>query len=353
MTTFHDLPSRPAAGDPFRALLESAPDAFVIVDHEGRIVLVNSQTEKLFGYAREEILGQSVEILVPFRFRDRHPGHREGYQAEPRFRPMGAGIDLYARRKDGTEFPVEISLSPLQTEEGLFVTSAIRDVSDRRRFEERLRESLHEKEVLLREIHHRVKNNLQVISSLLNLQSVHLHDEAALAAFRESQGRIRSMALVHEKLYQSGDLARVDVGGYIQDLAGQLLRSYAPVGQVDLEVAVPELSLGVDTAIPCSLILNELISNSLKHAFPGGRRGAIRVTLRETGAERFTLEVEDDGIGFPEGLDPNRAETLGLQLVTTLAEQLDGSVVRVPRAGAAGGTTLRVEFGELRYRERA
>ncbi len=221
------------------------------------------------------------------------------------------------------------------------------------RVRERTREleaSLAEKEVLLKEIHHRVKNNLQVISSLLNLQSGYINDEAALQMFKESQNRVRSMALIHEKLYQSEDLARIDFAEYIQDLANYLIRMYGTgTYRVRLRVNVENVSLDVDMAIPCGLIVNELISNSLKYAFPMEDRALdeqqkseaeIRVDLRSDNSGNLMLIVNDNGVGFPENLDFRETESLGLQLVNTLTEQLEGSI----ELDRTSGTTFKITF---------
>ena len=221
------------------------------------------------------------------------------------------------------------------------------------RVHERTREleaSLEEKEVLLKEIHHRVKNNLQVISSLLNLQSGYINDEAALQMFKESQNRVRSMALIHEKLYQSEDLARIDFAEYIRDLTNYLLRMYGTgTYRVRLIVNVEDVSLDIDTAIPCGLMVNELVSNSLKYAFPMGDRSLdeqrefkaeISVDLRLDNDSNLILIVSDNGVGFPENLDFRETESLGLQLVNTLTEQLDGSI----ELDRTGGTTFKITF---------
>jgi PAS domain S-box-containing protein len=309
------------------AFLEAAPDAVVIVDCEGRIVLVNRLTEGMFGYGRRELLGQTVEVLVPDRFRREHVREREGYSRHPRTRPMGAGQELWGRRKDGSEFPVEISLSPLNTGHGAFITSIIRDITERRKTEERIKASLREKEVLLKEIHHRVKNNLQVTSSLLKLQSGYIQDKQARELFGESQNRIRSMALVHEKLYRSTDLSRVNFAEYIESLAGLLFRSYGvDASRIRLTLEGAPAQLTIEAAVPCGLIVNELLSNCLKHAFPDKRAGEIRVRIREAEDGCLALSIADNGVGLPPGLDIGKSDTLGLQLVRTLTRQLDGKL---------------------------
>lgn len=328
VSVVRDLTERLGAEAKFRGFLESAPDAVVVVDLDGRIAIVNTLTEQMFGYGREELVGLPVEALVPERFRQAHVHDRSGYSREPRTRPMGAGQELWGRRKDGSEFPVEISLSPIKTERGTMVTSIIRDITQRRATEDRIKASLREKEVLLKEIHHRVKNNLQITSSLLKLQSAYIQDPQAQEMFADSQNRIRSMALVHEKLYQSSDLSRVNFSEYVESLAALLFRSYGvDTNQIRLSIETDQVYLSIESAVPCGLILNELLSNCLKHAFPEKRAGEIRISVTEH-AEDMSLElvVADNGIGLPKGINLDQTETLGLQLVRTLTHQLNGNL---------------------------
>ncbi len=327
-----------------RGFLEAAPDAIVVVDLGGRIAIVNHLTEEMFGYPRDQLLGQPVELLVPERYRVRHVREREQYGREPRTRPMGAGRELTGRRADGSEFPIEISLSPLRTERETLVISIIRDTTERRRAEEQIKASLREKEVLLKEIHHRVKNNLQVTSSLLKLQSAYIEDPRARALFQESQNRIRSMALVHEKLYQSRDLSRIDFGDYAGSLAGLLLRSFGMARRIELAVRAERVFLPIDSAVPCGLILNELLSNCLEHAFPDGRPGMVVIEVALATDGRHLLAVSDDGVGLPAGFTLDRLDSLGLQLVQTLVDQLHGTLeLRRER-----GTSFRIRWPEAR-----
>ncbi len=226
----------------------------------------------------------------------------------------------------------------------------ISDITERKRAEEALRTSLEEKEILLREVHHRVKNNLQVVVSLLNLQSQNVPDERVREIFKESRNRIRSMALVHERLYQSSDLSHVDFAEYLRRLTTHLFHSYGlDAGRIELEVDAGDVRLDVNTAVPLGLIINELVSNAIKHAFPDGRRGKIAVGLKPLEGGRFRLAVSDDGAGFPEGVDFRNTESLGMQIVTMLAEQLEGKLALERGAG----TKFVLTFGEMRYRKRA
>jgi two-component sensor histidine kinase len=220
------------------------------------------------------------------------------------------------------------------------------ELAERKRAEEQIEASLKEKEVLLKEIHHRVKNNLQIISSLLSLQSMHVKDKGAVEMLRDSQSRVRSMALIHERLYKSEGLVKINLAEYIRDLSGYLLRSYeTKPDAIRLKLSADDVLMSIDTAIPCGLILNELISNSLKHAFPGKRGGEIRIGFHSDDEDRFVLTVGDNGIGFPEDLDLRSTKSLGLQLVNALTDQLEGSIELDRR----GGTEFKVTFAEPNY----
>lgn len=210
---------------------------------------------------------------------------------------------------------------------------AHREIVERAHAEAKIKASLKEKEILLQEIHHRVKNNLQVISSLLNLQSQGIQDKKILEVFQESQNRIRSMALIHEKLYRSSDLARVDFAEYIRNLASFLIRSYRSRA-VQLDLQASDIYLSIDNAVPCGLIVNELISNALKHAFVDGREGEICVAMQQLADQRVKLIVRDNGVGLPKDVDYMNTGSLGLQLVTMLVQQLEGILEIRNNAGA-------------------
>jgi two-component sensor histidine kinase/ligand-binding sensor domain-containing protein len=211
----------------------------------------------------------------------------------------------------------------------------------------RINSQLREKEILLKEIHHRVKNNLQIVSSLLKLQAGAVEDPAARAAFHESEDRVRSMSMIHDRLYQADDMARIDLADYLRSLSAHLFRSYGvSQSRVRLRLDLDRVELGLDSAIPCGLLINELVSNALKHAFPDDKQGEVTVGLRAVDGH-LVLRVADDGVGLPDDRD-RRDGSLGLQLVHTLAEQLGGTL----QQSGDPGTTFEVRFTEPQYKAR-
>ena len=213
--------------------------------------------------------------------------------------------------------------------------------------EEKIKKSLKEKELLLRELHHRVKNNLQIILSLINLQSNGIKDREDYEIFRESQSRVKSMAIIHEKLYQSADFASINFEEYIKSLASYLI-SYYSKDLIEVEINVEKgLVLNMDTAVPCGLIINELVTNSIKHAFRGINSGKICINLQSDDG-CFTLIVGDNGIGLPPGIDVKNPQKLGLQLVNSLTDQLEGKI----DFNGSYGTEFKIKFRELVYKKR-
>jgi PAS domain S-box-containing protein len=483
----------------FRRLLDATPAGLVMVDADGRIATANATAEQLFGYEAGRLAGQPVEVLVPERFRPPHPALRRAFEAGERPRLLGGGRDLVGLRRDGSEFPAGIAVSPVDMPQGRFALASIVDVTERKRSADEIRSlnatlerrvvertrqlsraqeiahlgsweldlvndslgwsdevyrifglapqefkatyaafleavhpddraavdaaysgsirdkhdtyeiehrvikratgevryvhekcehfrdesgrvvrstgmvhditerklaeqslrrtadeldrrtrelaaSLEHKEALLKEIHHRVKNNMQVVSSLLRLQSDALPDPAVREALAESQRRVRAMALLHEQLYRSSDLARVDFGSYVLDLASYLRRSLTPSSpHVEIRVDVENVLLEMDRAMPLGLLVSELVSNSLKHAFPSesgeGPRQVWVVARREPPCG-LTLTVGDNGVGLPELVDLEGPPSMGMGLVKAFVDQLQGRLAVARRPGTVVTVTL-------------
>jgi PAS domain S-box-containing protein len=326
----------------YRLHFENVTDVVYSITPELRVLGMSPSVERHLGYRPEELIGRPLQDLNLLA-----PEYLEAALSDTLRVLAGERIDSAVYEfiaRDGTRKLGEVSGAPLFREgEVVAVVAVARDISERVRAEEQIKASLREKEVLLKEIHHRVKNNLQVISSMLYLQSKNIQDRQTIEMFQESQYRVRSMALVHEWLYQSPDLARIDFAEYVRSLANHLFQSYGVNANViQLKINVDDVSLGVNTAIPCGLIINELVSNSLKHAFSDGREGEICIEVRVDRDGKHTLMVSDNGVGFPEDLDFRDAGSLGLQLVNTLVDQLEGTI----ELDRSGGTAFKIMFTE-------
>ena len=323
----------------YRRLFEAAKDGILILDAETGIILdVNPFMVEMLGYSPEQLLGKRLWELGLFKDVAANQDSFASLQQQEYIRYE----DLPLETADGRRWDVEFVSNVYQVDHRKIVQCNIRDITDRKRAQESLRELLREKESLLKEVHHRVKNNLQVISSLVRLQSAQVENPVAQAALRDMQNRIGSMALLHETLYQSGNFARIDLGVYLQSLCSQLFHSLvADPDSIQLRLDVASVSLDASQAVPCGLLVNELVSNCLKHAFPGGRTGEVRVELQSVdGGPAVRLRVADNGVGLPADFDLRQLKSLGLQLVSDLVGQLQGRL----EIGRGPGAVFEVVF---------
>lgn len=307
----------------FRVLAETSPTAILLYQGD-RIIYANPATERLLGYETDELLRMNFWDWVHGEFREevrqRGLSRLKGEAAPTRY-------ECKYLTKAGEERWLVASAGLIEYRGAPAGIASLLDITESKRAEERIRASLAEKVVLLKEVHHRVKNNLQIISSLLDLQSYSIHDERSRSCFRDSQDRIRSMALVHERLYLSKNFASIGLGEYVRDLSRHLFDSHTvDSDRISLDIHAGDLALDIDRAIPCGLIINELMINSLKHAFPGGRAGEISVDCALLNDGWIRVSVSDNGVGMPPNLDFMNAGTLGLQLVTLLVKQLGGRI---------------------------
>ncbi|MCG2736692.1 MAG: PAS domain S-box protein [Candidatus Methanoperedenaceae archaeon] len=335
-----ELQKTTVSKDHVENIIRSMFDMLVVATPDGTIQTVNKSICDLLGYRSEELKGRSIDVLIY----DEIP-HSESSWLKGLIK-NGSIINIEKNyvAKDGRKIPVLLSISNMCDVEGniIGIVFVAKDITERKRAEDQIKTSLEEKETLLKEIHHRVKNNMQIVSSLLDHQVQYIKDKKVIGIFTESQNRILSMSLVHEKLYQSKDLARIDFHNYINDLAANLFQSYsANSGKITLNISIENIQMDIDLAIPCGLIANELVTNSLKYAFPEGTEGEIKIAFRKKEQNMFEFVISDNGIGLQKDLDFRKTESLGLHLVTILAEnQLHGEIDLI----RGKGTEFQIKF---------
>ncbi|MGC9516077.1 MAG: PAS domain S-box protein [Methanomicrobiales archaeon] len=328
----------------YRSIFENTGTMTMIFDQDMKISLVNSEFEKFSKYSQEEILGKkSVSDFVAKEDLSRMKGYHRLQRINPDAIPKNYEVQLVNREGEKKDFFATFDIIS-GTHKGII---SFMDITDRKIAENKIKNSLREKELLLREIHHRVKNNLQIISTLLELQSDQIDDNRLNELYRESENRIQSIALIHENLYQSDDLASIHMENYINNLITDLLNSYGVKSIINLNFEVENITMGIETAIPCGLLINEVVSNSLKYAFPDGSSGNIFLSLKENEDGNFCLTMRDDGQAFPEDLNVIEEKTLGLKLVNNLVKQLEGDL-----DFNKDKKEFKINFTELSYKKR-
>ena len=307
-------------------IINTAEDAIISVDYNQNIILFNQGAEKIFCYNAEEIIGKNLGMLLPESIRSDHSEHINNFgKSEIVSKGMKDRSEITGLRKNGDIFPAEANISQVEIDGRQIFTAILRDVSEQKLIENKLRESLKEKEILLQEVNHRVKNNLQVILSLFALQGESTDDPERIAMLSEIRLRIQSMAMIHEKIYKSERLGQINFHQYVKDLTTEIFHTYSTSsGSVRLNLEVAPVSLEINRAVPFALILNELTSNALKYAFTAKEKGDLSISLKLEKDKLLLLTVCDDGIGIPKKIQFSNTKTLGLRLVRVLTRQLNG-----------------------------
>lgn len=334
----------------FRQMAENIEEVFYIIDKKmNKIVYISPAYEKVWGRTCQSLYTNPKSWIDSIHPEDKKDAVHTIFNQSEEVHTIGKGINYRIILPNGDirwiwsrAFPVKGISGEIYRIAGIAM-----DITERKLHEDQIKHALKEKDAILREVHHRVKNNMQIISSLLNLQLEHLHDKKDVELFKESQNRVKSMSLIHGNLYQSENLSEINFNDYTQDLLRELCISHDIDPDIKLNTDLEDVILNIETSIPCGLIINELATNSMIHGFPEGMKGEIYVGLSSQD-KILTLTVRDNGVGFPEGIDLDNVETMGMNLVKTLVGQLDGTI----ELNRENGTEIVVKFKELEYKER-
>jgi len=320
----------------YRMIFENANDGIIIHDAKGKIIDVNQNMFERLGYSKEEMLNMSLGDLVTPEYSKKIRKRVKKLEEE--------GVAIFVsedRRKDGRVMPVEVSARIIVYDGQKVILSVVRDITERKMVENLILAALKEKEVFLTEIQNRVKDNMQIISSMLSIQSKGIKDKKIKAMFHESQDRIKSILFIHDRIYRSKNLSRIDFADFIRSLTNNLFsRQGSNILSIRLKREVEDIYLDIQKAIPCGMIIHELVSNSLKHGFPDDREGEILVKMRKDRKGKYVLIVKDNGIGLPEGIDFHKTNKIGLQMISSLVKQIEGKIEFMGKEG----TTFTVTF---------
>jgi PAS domain S-box-containing protein len=322
----------------YRILVQEMSEGVATLTYDGTIFYSNAQFAAIIQVPLDKISGQKIiDFILPDDLETYTTIFEEGLKTG-----TGKG-EISIKPVDGVIILVHISINTLKGLKGVYVV--ITDLTEQKYHEEQIQKSLKEKELLLSEIHHRVKNNLQIIASLLNLQARNLEGDVA-DILKTTETRVKSIAIVHERLYQSPSFNDINVKGYLKKLIDDIINTYGVAWTIKTNLNIDDINLNIDTIIPLGLIINELITNCVKYAFPQ-KEGIINIKLKSL-PEQLELTIADDGIGIPEDFDIENIKTLGLQLVTNLTDQIDGQI----EIDRSHGTEFKITFNELKYKER-
>jgi PAS domain S-box-containing protein len=324
----------------YKSLFDSVGEAIYIQDKQGKFLEVNQAAIDMYGYEKSFYPGKCAIDLTPEEKVDEaalRKLFKRALTGEPQH------FELWGKRSNGEVFPKEVRLNPARYFGKQVVIGSVRDITEQKMAQESMEYSLKEKEILLSEIHHRVKNNLAVIVGMIELQRFNTEDETARRILSDSQSRINSMALIHEKLYQSENLIEIRFDTYIEELIGVIfdsLISRKQASKINLEIDAEPITFTITQAIPCGLLLNEIVTNSLKYAFPDKDGGTIRVQLSRIG-DQIQFVISDNGVGLPVEVLQGKSNTLGFKLITSFSRQLEGDLVLSSESGTRFELTFR------------